>query len=313
MHAWNWRLNENLLDEPVVEIKISDTLQNYFRENTAEDLSEGTILECHKAVIRGELIAQGTKLKRERQADYHRVFTALQQAELKHKTGGAPEALRELIELRDLFSHLLECQAQRQLQYLSHKYYERSNKCSRVLARALHTKRAQMQVHKLRSSTGDMTFKSSKIAAWFRDYYADLYNLDANITPDAKVTRLTKICDYLSINGLPPLTENQQTDLDSPITTAEIESTIKSLPNGKSPGPDGFTKAYYAKFSPTLVNHMCRYFNSLAKGCNFPPEALLAHISVIPKEGKDSTIPQSYRPISLLNTDIKILAKVLAN
>lgn len=73
-----------------------------------------------------------------------------------------------------------------------------------MLARALRTKRAKMQVHKLRSSTGDMTFHSFKIAAGFQDYYADLYNLDANITPDTKVTRLTKIRDYLSINGLPP-------------------------------------------------------------------------------------------------------------
>lgn len=34
---------------------------------------------------------------------------------------------------------------------------------------------------------------------------------------------------------------------------------------------------------------------------------------MIPKEGKDSTAPPSYHPISLLNVDIKILAKILAN
>lgn len=44
-----------------------------------------------------------------------------------------------------------------------------------------------------------------------------------------------------------------------------------------------------------------------------PKEALLAHIKVIPKEEKDHTIPSNYRPISFLNTDIKILAWILAN
>lgn len=88
---------------------------------------------------------------------------------------------------------------------------------------------------------------------------------------------------------------------------------MKALPNGKSPGPDGYSKAYYAKFLPLLQNHMCRYFNSLATNHQIPPEALLAHITVLPKEGKDPTLPQSYRPISLLNVDIKIFAKIMAN
>lgn len=58
---------------------------------------------------------------------------------------------------------------------------------------------------------------------------------------------------------------------------------------------------------------MCSYFNSIAGGTTIHPDALLAHISVLPKEGKDPTVPQSYCPIFLLNVDIKILAKILAN
>lgn len=51
-------------------------------------------------------------------------------------------------------------------------------------------------------------------------------------------------------------------------------------------------------------------FNALTA---IPRKELLPHISVIPKEGKDPTVPSSYRPILLLNSYVKILAKILAN
>lgn len=57
---------------------------------------------------------------------------------------------------------------------------------------------------------------------------------------------------------------------------------------------------------------MCPYFNALALGTVIPREGLLAHISVIPKDGNDPNTPSS-RPISLLKNNVKILAKILSN
>lgn len=45
---------------------------------------------------------------------------------------------------------------------------------------------------------------------------------------------------------------------------------------------------------------------------SLPPSFSQAHIVFIPKPGKDLTLCPSYRPISLLNYDIKILAMVFA-
>uniref|UniRef100_A0A803JKZ4 Reverse transcriptase domain-containing protein n=1 Tax=Xenopus tropicalis TaxID=8364 RepID=A0A803JKZ4_XENTR len=54
-------------------------------------------------------------------------------------------------------------------------------------------------------------------------------------------------------------------------------------------------------------------FHEVATLGTFPRESLSAIITTIPKENKDPTDPSSYRPISLLNTDLKMYAKVIAN
>lgn len=82
---------------------------------------------------------------------------------------------------------------------------------------------------------------------------------------------------------LPSLSEEQRTTLEFLVAPSEIEATIKSLPNWKSPCHDGYTKAYYSTFFPLFIGPMCSYFDSIAKGNPIPSEALLAHITVLSK------------------------------
>lgn len=60
-----------------------------------------------------------------------------------------------------------------------------------------------------------------------------------------------------------------------------------------------------------LCPFMINLFNALGEDSVLPRDTLRAHISVIPKEGKDPTSCCSYRPISLLNIDLKLFTKIL--
>lgn len=52
--------------------------------------------------------------------------------------------------------------------------------------------------------------------------------------------------------------------------------------------------------------------NSLKTPQALPPSFTMAHITVLPKPGKDPSACSSYRPISLLNLDVKLLSKMIA-
>lgn len=82
--------------------------------------------------------------------------------------------------------------------------------------------------------------------------------------------------------------------------------------SGKSPGPDGYPVEFFKNFLNQLVPLLLEvYEDSLQRGF-LPPTLMQASISLLLKKDKDPTKCSSYRPISLLNVDVKILAKVLA-
>lgn len=70
----------------------------------------------------------------------------------------------------------------------------------------------------------------------------------------------------------------------------------------KAPGPGGYSLPYYKTFGDLLIPH---FLSAYIEGTIFPEDTLQAHITVVPKEGKYPLYYQNYRPISLLNVDLK--------
>lgn len=108
------------------------------------------------------------------------------------------------------------------------------------------------------------------------------------------------------------MTGDQLDLLSLPFTEREIKLIIWSLPSGKSPGPDGFSGEYYKLFAERLTPHLLKVYQQATTTSRFPEEMLKALVVTLPKPGKNPDVPSNFRPISLLNIDLKIYAKILA-
>lgn len=179
------------------------------------------------------------------------------------------------------------------------------------MARSLQQKKAANFIARIKSPTDVLVHETSAIAEEFRSFYQHLYHVHQH-TPDHE-SRTKLIQEYLSQANLPKLPNDALTALEGEFTTAELCVALKSMANGKAPGPDGLTVAYNRSFTETLIPRLTRYANTISAGGNFRSKTLHAHITIIPKPGKDPSICGSYRPISLLNLDAKLYAKAIAN
>jgi hypothetical protein len=113
--------------------------------------------------------------------------------------------------------------------------------------------------------------------------------------------------------NLPKINEESKESCETDITIKEIGIALKELKNGKSPGSDGYTADFYKFFWPTIKETVLEsiiYANNIGK---LSIDQRRGIINLIPKKGKDPRLLKNWRPISLLNTDYKIITKTLAN
>lgn len=95
------------------------------------------------------------------------------------------------------------------------------------------------------------------------------------------------------------------------LTFDDVYNCIMNLFN-KAPGHDNITNVLIRHCPPSYIACLTRLFNLILKHGYIPKIWKFAIIVMIEKEGKDLSLPSSYRPISLLPTQPKILERIMA-
>ena len=163
---------------------------------------------------------------------------------------------------------------------------------------------SQNIINELCTDQNDIVHSNNDILGEMCTFYENLYS--------SKQVNDGDIDNYLStLNVRNVLSEKDQELCDKFPSLEECEEAVKNMKSNKSPGLDGLTSEFYKCFWND-VKYL--FYNSLKnvydnKEMSFSQR--LAVMTLIHKKG-DKKLLKNYRPLSLTNTDYKIIAFVFA-
>ena len=163
-------------------------------------------------------------------------------------------------------------------------------------------KNSKTYLNKIKRENGSEIVNPKAINLHIREYFEKLF----------KKEECNKSYQDLFLNLIDKVIDDKENEiLTSEVTECEILKALQGMKNGKSPGIDGLTVEFYKTFWKeikrdfvSLVKFVFEYktISKMNKGI----------ISLTPKEG-DLDIITNWRPITMLNVDFKIVAKIITN
>ena len=147
---------------------------------------------------------------------------------------------------------------------------------------------------------GETITDPEKILCEQHAFYTDLYTSNEHVEFTLQNDTTTKVPADLC------------TEMEKSITAKELEQVVKSMKKGRSPGPDGLPADFYQMFWPELQGIMTDMYNEVFAQEKIIPSAMQGILNLIPKQNKDTRVLKNLRPITLLNTDYKMVEKLLA-
>ena len=104
-----------------------------------------------------------------------------------------------------------------------------------------------------------------------------------------------------------------ESKLTSPFLMEDLLHGVKALKNNKAAGLDDMLCEQIKHFGEATLRWLLQMMNSILKTQKFPKLWRKSKVIAILKPGKDSTLPKSYRPISLLCHTYKLFERMILN
>lgn len=303
--VFRWRFDNYRLNGEEYCAFVRTVMGEFWEFNEGSVSDSGVMWDAFKAYVRGRLIQHSALAKRVENEKMLKLDKDIKELEKRHIQHPDPETWRKLNTFKYDLNNILLKKAESALFYAKQKYYEQGERAGKLLAHRVKKRQTQNIISSIYNKNNELITNKKLINGVFETFYQELYTSQGTIDE-------SKLDSFLSTITMPTLTETQRDTLEGDITIEEIQQAVLNLSMGKTPGDDGFTSDFYKKFIDVLAPRLQTVYQDALKKGELPRSMRSAIITLLHKKGKDPQYCGSYRPISLINVDEKVLAKILA-
>lgn len=182
---------------------------------------------------------------------------------------------------------------------------------SKFFFRPLDTSLRRVSVEEVRMPDGSLSTNPADISGRFRTHWGTIFG-DASAGGDPVAPLDEAACARLLATIDRTVSTADQEVLNAPILASDFAMAIKKMRATSAPGMDGFPAAFYQVAADDFGACLEIVFTyQLERGELLPCQRQSA-ITLLHKKGSRSD-PGNYRPIALMNVDVKALSKVLTS
>ena len=298
-----WKLNTSLLrDKKYIEM-VKESIKTTVNEN--KQCNDGLLWDFIKMKIRAKTVQYSSNIKRGKDKLEKEIMTEITSLEKQDQTDEVNENIEHMkTELEKIAKLKAEGAAIR----ARAQWVEEGEKSSSYFLNLEKHKAENKVITQLKRADGTIVSEPADILEEQYNFYFDLYQQRANDP------MYLKDADNTFLNTETPILSNLETEkCEGLLSISECLTAVKGMKNNKTPGTDGFPVEFYKFFWKEISVYLNNSINYAFHHGEVSIDQKRGLITLIPKKDKDRIFLKNWRPIALLNTDYKIMAKSLAN
>jgi hypothetical protein len=160
-------------------------------------------------------------------------------------------------------------------------------------------------IRSLTDRDGRVLLESEQMCAAFQRHFAELFG--ARGVAEGEGVNFTTYLD-----GMPRLSDMDAEFCEMPITAEEIRNAMTGCAREKSPGLDGLPYEFYYHLPDLFGGLLADVYCNWQQNGRIPSSVSRGVVVLLRKDPNKGDHIDNFRPVTLLNTDYKILAKVLS-